>query len=146
MKIALVCSNGGHLTELEMLADAWSDHEVFWITYDSPRTRARKRTYRVHYIGLNPWWMAVASARIARILLRERPRLLISSGPEIAIPAFYLARLLGIRTIFIEVWTRVSRPTGAGRFVYPIANHFFVQWPEMLERYGARARFEGALW
>lgn len=128
-----------------MLADAWLDQDVFWITYAAPRTEALARAYRLRNIGRNPWRMLVAAIRIAMILRRERPRLLISTGSEIAIPAFYVARLFGIRTIFIEVWTRVSRPTGSGRLVYPVADRFFVQWPQMAERYGSRARYEGGL-
>ena len=89
--------------------------------------------------------MLLASWRILRILLRERPALVISTGAEVAIPTFYLARMLGIKTIFIEVWTRVHRPTGTGRLVFPVANHFYVQWPQMLDAYGRKARFVGGL-
>lgn len=128
-----------------MLQEAWGEHETFWITYDAPRTRPLGRAYLLRNIGTNPAWMLVASARVLWILLRERPHLLISTGSEIAIPAFYLARLFRIRTIFIEVWTRVWRPTGTGRIVYPVADRFYVQWPDMLASYGRNARFEGGL-
>lgn len=144
-KIGLVCSHGGHLTELLVLQEAWAGREVFWITYDAPRTRQLRHAYRLRNIGTNPWLMLVATVRVAAILLRERPGLLISTGAEIAIPTFYIARLLGIRTIFIEVWTRVRRPTGTGRLVYPVSDRFFVQWPELRPRYGRRARFVGGL-
>lgn len=144
-KVALVCSHGGHLTELLELQDAWADLDVFWITYDAPRTRGLARAYRLRNIGLNPWLMLVATVRVAAILLRERPQLIVSTGAEIAIPAFYLARVLRIRTVFIEVWTRVRQPTRTGKLVYPVADRFFVQWPELVERYGRRARFAGSL-
>jgi beta-1,4-N-acetylglucosaminyltransferase len=145
VKIGLVCSHGGHLTELLMLQEAWAGEEVFWITYDAPRTRTLPAAYRLPNIGLNPLKMLWAACRILSILLRERPDLLISTGAEVAIPAFYLGRILGTRTIFIEVWTRVHRPTGTGRLVYPVADRFYVQWPQMLEAYGKKARFEGGL-
>jgi beta-1,4-N-acetylglucosaminyltransferase len=145
MKVALVCSHGGHLTELQRLAAAWDGHDAFWITYDSPRTRQLRRAYLVQNIGLNPILMLFAMLRIMRVYFIERPAVVISTGAEIAIPALWLARLFRRRTIFIEVWTRVRRPTGTGRLVYPVADAFFVQWPELLEVYGDRARYEGSI-
>jgi beta-1,4-N-acetylglucosaminyltransferase len=145
MKVALVCSHGGHLTEMLYLSDAWRDHETFWITYASPRTRSLGRAYLLANIGVNPFRMAFATLRIAWILLRERPRVMVSTGSEIAIPAFYLARLFRTRTVFVEVWTRVQRPTGTGRIVYPVSDRFFVQWPQLLDHYGPRAEFGGSL-
>jgi beta-1,4-N-acetylglucosaminyltransferase len=145
MKVALVCSHGGHLTEMLQLSDAWRDHDTFWITYASPRTRGLERAYLLTNIGINPFRMAIATLRTAWILLRERPDVVISTGSEIAIPAFYLARLIRARTVFIEVWTRVRRPTGTGRLVYPVSDHFFVQWPQLLQHYGPKAQFGGTL-
>lgn len=145
MKIALVCSHGGHLSEMLLLAAAWEGHETFWITYDSGRTRDLERAYLLTNIGVNPFRMAIASIRIAWVLFRERPDAVLSTGSEIAIPAFYLARLFGAHTVFVEVWTRVRRPTGTGRLVYPVADRFIVQWPQMLQHYGPRAEFGGSL-
>jgi UDP-N-acetylglucosamine:LPS N-acetylglucosamine transferase len=80
-----------------------------------------------------------------RILLREKPKLIISTGSEIAIPAFYLAKLLRIKTVFIESWTRVDRPTGTGKIVYPVSDLFLVQWERLLPKYGKKAKYEGAI-
>jgi len=145
MKVALVCSHGGHLTEMLHLSDAWKDHDTFWITYGSARTRDLGRAYLLTNIGINPFRMAVATLRTAWILLRERPDVVVSTGSEIAIPAFYIAKLFRARTVFIEVWTRVRRPTGTGRLVYPVSDRFFVQWPQLLEHYGPKAEFGGSL-
>ncbi len=146
MKIALVCSHGGHLSEILDLADAYAGHETFFITYDASRTRALAgRKYLLRNIGFNVFLMAVATVQIFFILLHERPRVILSTGAEIAVPSFYLGRLLGIRTIFVETWTRVRSPTLAGRWVYPVASVFFVQWPELLRCYGSKAQYHGGL-
>lgn len=80
-----------------------------------------------------------------RILRKEKPDLIISTGAELAIPAFYLAKLFRIKTIFIESWTRVVQPTGTGRIVYPVSDVFLVQWEQLLSKYGKKARYEGAI-
>jgi beta-1,4-N-acetylglucosaminyltransferase len=145
MKICLVCSHGGHLTEILQLKEAFEGHETFFITYDSVRTRKLEHKYLLRNIGKNPLIMARASLSILRILLKERPKLMVSTGSEIAIPAFYLARLLGIKTIFIETWTRVLQPSGTGRMVYPVSDIFLVQWEKLLAMYGKKAKYEGAI-
>jgi beta-1,4-N-acetylglucosaminyltransferase len=145
MKICLVCSHGGHLTELLEIMEAFEGYETFFVTYDCVRTQQLENRYLLSNIGTNPLRMAIAVPRIWRILRREKPDVIVSTGAEIAIPAFYLAKLMGIKTVFIEAWTRVYRPTGTGRLVYPVADVFLVQWEELLDRYGAKARYEGAV-
>ena len=145
MKICLVCSHGGHLAEMLHLKEAFEGHETFFITYDSARTRELERKYLLRNIGNNPFLMAYTFLLTFSILLRERPRVIVSTGSEIAIPAFYLARILGIKTIFIESWTRVVQPTGTGRIVYPVSDVFLVQWERLLTKYGKKAKYEGAI-
>ncbi len=145
MKICLVCSHGGHLAEIIQLQEAFEGHETFFITYDSARTRELERKYLLRNIGTNPLLMAYALFSIFRILRAEKPKLIISTGAEIAIPTFYLAKLFRIKTIFIESWTRVVQPTGTGRIVYPVADVFLVQWERLLTKYGKKARYEGAI-
>ena len=145
MKICLVCSHGGHLTEILLLMEAFEGHETFFVTYDSARTRELERKYLLKNIGKNPLELVRATLSTFRILLKEKPRLIISTGSEIAIPAFYLAKLFRIKTIFIESWTRVIQPTGTGRIVYPVSDVFLVQWERLLIKYGKKAKYEGAI-
>jgi beta-1,4-N-acetylglucosaminyltransferase len=125
--------------------EAFEGHETFFITYDSPRTRQLKRRYLMRNIGTNPLLMAWAFLLTCRILLKEKPKLIVSTGSEIAIPAFYLAKLFRAKTIFIESWTRVEQPTGTGKLVYPFSDAFFVQWEGLLGKYGKKAKYEGAI-
>lgn len=145
MRICLVCSHGGHLAEMLQLQEAFEGHQTFFITYDSVRTRELERKYLLRNIGKNPLLMAFAFIATFRILRKEKPKLIISTGAEIAIPAFYLAKLFRIGTIFIESWTRVVQPTGTGRIVYPVADVFLVQWERLLIKYGRKAQYEGAI-
>ena len=133
------------MTEMLHLMEAFEGHETFFITYDCPRTRKLECRYRLRNIGKNPILMAYTFLLTIKILLVERPKLIVSTGSEIAIPAFYLAKLLRIKTIFIESWTRVDRPTGTGKIVYPVSDVFLVQWERLLAKYGSKARYEGAI-
>ena len=146
MKIAIVCSHGGHLTQMLYLMDAFNGNDIIIITYDSKRTRELDyKKYLVKNIGYNPVRMFTAAIAFLRVFSRYRPDLIISNGSEIAIPALYIGRLLGAKIIFIESWARVNNPSLTGRLVYPIADHFLVQWPQLLAKYGKKAVYEGAI-
>ena len=70
-----------------------------------------------------------------RILLKEKPDLIISSGAAVAVPFFYLGKLFGAKTIYIEVFDRIDAPTLTGKLVYPVTDKFIVQWEEMKKVY-----------
>ena len=54
--------------------------------------------------------------RILVNLLKERPDVAISTGSgELAIPALVMAKWFGIKTIYIETWTRVREPRQLAR-------------------------------
>jgi UDP-N-acetylglucosamine:LPS N-acetylglucosamine transferase len=73
-----------------------------------------------------------------------RPRAIVSTGAGVAVPFCYVGRLFGARVVFIESFSRTTRPSLTARLVYPIATDFFVQWPGVLP-YFRRARYEGQL-
>ena len=76
------------------------------------------------------------NTRIAwRVLKKERPDLIISTGAAVAVPFFYLGKIFGSKCVYIEVFDRIDRPTLSGRLVYPIVDIFIVQWEEMKKVY-----------
>ena len=146
LKIALVCSHGGHLTEMELLEPAFEGHRCFLVTYRSPRTEAlSRRRYLLPNIGTSPWRLLGAFVRAVWVLGRERPDVVLSTGSEIAIPFLWLGRLLGARTVYVESCCRVTAPSRTGPLVYPVSDLFLVQWPALLDRYGPRAQYVGGL-
>ena len=70
-----------------------------------------------------------------KVLKREKPDLIISSGAAVAVPFFYLGKLFGAKLIYIEVFDRIDKPTMTGKLVYPIVDKFIVQWDEMKKVY-----------
>ena len=70
-----------------------------------------------------------------RVLRKEKPDLVISSGAAVAVPFFYIAKLMGKKLIYIEVFDRIDKPTLTGKLVYQIVDKFIVQWVEMKKVY-----------
>jgi beta-1,4-N-acetylglucosaminyltransferase len=156
-RVLLVCSHGGHLYELRLLTEAWTDHAVSLVSVAGPQTEYATDTYWLPALRFSTGRSrvlayAVAVARIVlylvpmvRLFRRVRPHVVISNGSEIAIPAFAIARLLSVPTVFIEVYTRVEQPTITGRVLHRWSSLFYVLWPELNTAYGDRARYAGGL-
>lgn len=138
-RLALVSSSGGHLTQLLALREFWSRYDRFWVTFDTPDAVSAlegETAYWCHHpTNRNVSKLAYNSLLAWRLLRRERPTHIISTGAAVAVPFFYVGRVLGARTIFIEVFDRVESASLSGRLVEPIADHVLVQWPEQRRLY-----------
>lgn len=66
-----------------------------------------------------------------KILRKEKPDLIISSGAAVAVPFFWLGKLFGAKTVYIEIFDRIDKPTLTGKLVYPVTDKFIVQWEEL---------------
>lgn len=142
VKISLVCSHGGHLTEMQQILPSFGNEEIFWVTGHSDREVPGK-VYYVENIGTSPTRMLLAFIRILSIFLKERPSVVVSTGAEIAIPAVLLARAMGAKTIFIESLCRVSSLSISGFLLLPLVDLFLVQWPGLVRLTHGKGRFWG---
>jgi UDP-N-acetylglucosamine:LPS N-acetylglucosamine transferase len=147
MKIALVCEHGGHLTEMQMLVEAFEEHDFFFITNRSSRTELLSdKKYLIEPIGMNFFNFLRSLVIFIKIFYKEKPRVIISTGAEIAIPAFIVGKLFfKTKNIFIESWCRVLSTSKTGRILYPISDIFLVQWPELAVKYGKKAQYFGGI-
>ncbi|WP_426402146.1 PssD/Cps14F family polysaccharide biosynthesis glycosyltransferase [Lactiplantibacillus plantarum] len=138
-KICLVGSSGGHLTHLYLLKNVWSKYDRFWVTFpkdDAKYLLDNEKIYGCYYPTNRNLKNLLKNTLFAiKVLVKERPDLIISSGAAVAVPFFYIGKLLGAKTIYIEVFDRMDKPTLTGRLVHPVTDKFIVEWPEMVSVY-----------
>jgi len=145
-KIGLICSPGGHLVEVLQLMEAFEDHPFFFLTYGEKATIDRENTYYIGNFAKNPFSLITGALRILYIFLKERPRVLFSTGAEIAIPSFYIGKFLfRTKLVYLECSAQVYHPSLTGKWVYPITDLFLVQWEYLLNQYGPKAKHVGGL-
>lgn len=139
MKVCLVGSSGGHLAHLYMLKKFWHDKERFWVTFDKEDARSLlkdEKMYSCYYPTNRNIKNLIRNTVLAvKVLRKEHPDLIISSGAAVSVPFFYLGKLFGAKFIYIEVFDRIDKPTLSGRLVYPITDKFIVQWEEQKKVY-----------
>jgi UDP-N-acetylglucosamine:LPS N-acetylglucosamine transferase len=139
VKLMFVSSSGGHLVQLHRLETWWRKHERVWVTFDLPDAHSLLEGERIvfaHHPTTRNVKNALRNLRLAwKTLRRERPDVVVSSGAGVAFPFFLLAKLLRIKTVYIEVYDRIDSPTLTGRLCHPISDLFLLQWEEQRRFY-----------
>ncbi|RAY14320.1 UDP-N-acetylglucosamine--LPS N-acetylglucosamine transferase [Actinomadura craniellae] len=138
-RVLLVGSSGGHLSQLLALEPWWRDRERLWVMFDTPDALSLLADERVEWAA-HPTTRnlpnLVRNTRLAwRLLRRERPDVVVSTGAAVAFPFFVFARLRRIPTVYIEVYDRIDSATLTGRLCQPLTSLFLVQWEEQLKCY-----------
>src|SRR6267142_5517847 len=124
MKICLVSSCGGHLTEIRALAPAYEAYSHFYVLNDRiglPHDM-EGRTYFITH-SERDWKVLLNVCEAFRILLRERPDAILSAGAGPAVPFGLVGRIFfGCRVIYVETVTRINAPSLTGRIMYWLAH------------------------
>ena len=144
-KVCLVSSCGGHLAELRALHEAYEDLDHFFVVNDQIELPGdmKGRTYFIVHSERDLKTL-VNVFEAFRILRRERPDVILSTGAGPAVPFAVVGKLLGIPNIFVEISAQVYKPSLTGRIMYKLADHFYYQWPA-LSNFFPRATYGGLL-
>jgi UDP-N-acetylglucosamine:LPS N-acetylglucosamine transferase len=139
LRICLAASAGGHLSQLLKVAGCTSGHEVFIVTTSETVRAGLASMGRVHVVGEcnreHLRRLMGVLLRCIRIVFRERPQVIISTGAAPACLCCLLGKLLGAKIVWVDSVTNVERISLSGRIIRPLADLFLVQWPELVEKY-----------
>lgn len=158
MKLMVVLGEGGHTKEMLLLVERLGpEHDYSYllvrgddlsagkITRPGPLHWARRPRDKQHNIVLDAWKTVQCGWHSWRALRRERPDAVLSCGPAVGAPPCILAKLMGIKVIFVETGSRVTALSLTGRIVYRFADLFLVQWPQLAKDH-PKAIFAGRFW
>ena len=151
-KILLVCSAGGHLLQMHSLqAPVWSKYDYHWVCLKKANATTLLKGEPVTW-GYSPTTRNIPNLirnffLCLRVLWRERPTMIVSTGAGLAIPFFVIGRLLGMKTVYIESFARKYNLslTGKGMYHTPAAQHFIVQSESLAAKY-PRAVYRGTIY
>ena len=137
--VLLVASSGGHLAQLLALSPWWQTRRRSWVTFNTPDAISQLDGEHVDF-ACHPTTRNIPNlirnfSVAFRVLRRERPELIVSTGAAVAVPFFVLGYLFGIQTAYIEVYDRITTRTVSGRICRPLASGFYVQWDEQVSLY-----------
>lgn len=104
--------------------------------YALPQINRYEKNFIIHFIKL--------FVRAWKIMKKEDPDLIITTGALIAYPFCVFAKILGRKLIYIESFARVDNASLTGKLVYRFADLFLVQWESLLKIY-PKAKYVGGI-
>lgn len=147
-KLALVASSGGHLFQLSSLKEFWCEKEHFWVSFkteDAKYLLTDEVVYWAHFPTNRNVKNLVKNLFLAfKIISKEKPDAIISTGAGIAVPFILVGKFFNIKTLYLESITRSEELSLSGRLVYPFVDKFLVQWPQLAEKY-KKTEFRGRI-
>jgi UDP-N-acetylglucosamine:LPS N-acetylglucosamine transferase len=138
-KVLAVASSGGHWVQLRRIVPAFADSEVVYVTVlESYRSQVPgNRFYSVNdATRWNKLGLIVLALRLAWIIVKESPSVVISTGAAPGYFAIVLGRLLGAKTIWVDSMANVEELSMSGSRVARYADLWLTQWPHLAKANG----------
>ena len=150
----LSCSKYQPMYFVQSHSDTTSADKISCAKLQCARHANSKTVYRSREVKQS-WFSTVFTTLYSTIeclilILKIRPQLILCNGPGTCVPICYcafLCRLFGIyqpTIVYVESFCRVKSLSLSGKLLYPIADKFIVQWPELTVKY-SRAEHLGRI-
>lgn len=138
-RVLAIASGGGHWIQLLRIRPAFEGFETAYCSVHAAYAMQvpGHRYYNVHDVSRrNPLGFFLVTWQLLRLLLRERPDVLVTTGAAPALVAIVLSRAMGTRTLWIDSIANCDRLSTSGDLARRIAHRVVSQWPEVAERNG----------
>lgn len=148
LRVVIACSSGGHFTQVKRLATVYEKYDHAYFTFRGGVADELAKTQTVISVPnihrRNPFSLLRNSFYSIKEVIKSRPDVIITTGAGVVVPFCVISKLLGTKLIYIESMARIHSPTITARILYPFADLFIVQWPNLLE-YFPKAKYIGRL-
>jgi len=141
-RILAVASGGGHWIEMRRLYPLFEGMDVAFVSVHMNYAEQvpMHRFYAVRDVTRwDRWGFLVLIVQFTRILLIERPTVVITTGSAPGLFALMLAKfLLRARTVWIDSIANCEKLSSSGRRARYVADLWLTQWPELQQERGPR--------
>ena len=145
-RVLAVSSGGGHWVQLLRLRPTLIECESVFVTVH-PSFRADVHDAKFYSVCDATRWDKLRLFRcliqLCRILLKERPDVVLSTGAAPGYIAIRLGKLIGARTIWVDSIANVEHLSMAGSLVGQHADLWLTQWSHLAKANGPH--FHGAV-
>ena len=133
-KILAISTAGGHWVELMCLLPALDEHSVVFVT-TNPTYRAEVEPHQFYALNPATRWnklgLILQAVKVIRILLREKPDVIITTGAACGFFALLFGKFLGARTIWVDSVANAEIMSLSGRLAGRYADLWLTQWPDL---------------
>jgi beta-1,4-N-acetylglucosaminyltransferase len=133
IKLALICTIGGHFEQLLNLDKFYNQFPHIWITNKNTQTESSLKNEKKYYIGKahfsKPWEYLFHIPKIFRIFFIEKPTHIISTGSgRTALIPYFISKIMRIKFILIETYSRVNNLTLFAQLLLKHKHTVLTQW------------------
>lgn len=131
--IMAVASIGGHWIQLLRIAKPLE--EKYDVVYVSTHMKCATMVDDARFHRLmdfsrwDAWKIVPAAIKAFCIIVSERPRAVISTGAAPGLIMLIVAKLCGIKTIWIDSVANAEHPSACGKVASKFAKQCYTQWP-----------------
>jgi UDP-N-acetylglucosamine:LPS N-acetylglucosamine transferase len=93
----------------------------------------RSKYNKLFTLFLIPCCLFYNTLKVLFLLMKYRPRGIISTGPGSVFFPAVICKILGKKIVYVETCTRFNTKSLTAKFMYRLANKFYVQNTELLE-------------
>lgn len=134
-KVMAIASGGGHWVQLLRLRPAFDDMNVFYVSLDptSATDVPDRRYYTIREASRkHKAAFLIVAWQLFRILLKERPDVVVTTGSAPALVALCLAKyIFRAKTIWIDSIANAEKLSTSGQKAGRVADIWLTQWPEL---------------
>ncbi|AJY46971.1 hypothetical protein [Martelella endophytica] len=142
-KLIAIASAGGHWVQLLRLRPAFEGCDVTYITtmkHMSDILPGEKVRFVPDASKSEKFRLFILSIRLFYLIIRIRPKVIVTTGAAPGVIALLIGRLLGANTVWIDSIANAEELSLSGRLAVGRADMVLSQWPEVA------AKYEGVEW
>jgi UDP-N-acetylglucosamine:LPS N-acetylglucosamine transferase len=144
VKLLVAASAGGHANDLGALLERaetmWPSRPSVFVTTSEVRAdRFRNQGMRVYVVReadrRTPISAAIATAQTLRVIWRERPDAIVTTGAMPMAIMCVWGRLFGAKVAWVDCLSQVDTLSLSGRVTRRLAHLTLTQWPDVATRF-----------
>ena len=143
LKICLAASAGGHMSQLLKLlehSDTWPVQPALYVTTaDVLAVKLIQKGKPVYLLGecnrQHPFKAMAVLYRSLKVVLKERPDVVITTGALPIALLCLIAKLFGAKIVWIDSVANIIIFSMSGRLIRKFASLFITQWPDLAKQH-----------
>lgn len=155
-KVLAIASGGGHWVQLWRMRKAWEDCDIVYVTTSSSRLQEISEAKKNQNIKQQFYcivdanrWQRIKLIRqlisLVIIFIKERPKIVISTGAAPGYFALRIGKLLGARTIWVDSIANTEVLSLSGQKIEKYADLWLTQWNHLSKANTNSPQYKGSV-
>ncbi len=137
-KVLAIASTGGHYVQLTRLMRPLRSDELDVVMVRTRMSKEDKPESQDHYLisdfSRSNWWLApVVMTQVLRLILRERPDSIVSTGALPGFIAVFIGRCMGRKAIWIDSIANTQQLSASGKMAKFCCHQTLTQWKNVVQ-------------